>query len=92
MHEAAVADRRQKEGEGQLVPQNADAKVDMLKGNSGGRPKIDFVEGRAVFIKCDLAVGASIKIVENGAREAAVGKMSEILDVDHFGQSERLIC
>jgi hypothetical protein len=58
VHESAVADGRKKKGKGQAVPQNADAKVHVLKGNSGRWPKIDFVEGQAIFIQRTLAVGA----------------------------------
>ena len=82
MHESAVADRCQKEREGQIVPQNTDSKVNTLEGNAGEGTKVNFVEGRAVFAECDLAVGASVKIVENSAWKAAPGKVPEILDVD----------
>jgi len=61
MYESAVADRPEKEGEGQLVPQNADAKIDMLKANGRGRTKTDLVESRAMFMECDLAVKAAAR-------------------------------
>jgi hypothetical protein len=91
MHDSAVANRRENEWKSDLMPQNADAEIDMFKGHGGRGAKIDPVEGRAVFTKCNFAVGASIKIVENSAWEAAAGKMSEIFDVHYFGRSERLM-
>jgi hypothetical protein len=81
MHQAAVADGGEQAGEGKIEAEDADAEIAFVKGDGVAGAKQDVVEGTGIFAQSGFVVGASIEVIEDGARESALGEATKILDI-----------
>jgi hypothetical protein len=72
MHQAAIADGRQDRREGEVEAHDTHAEITVAESHGRARAKEDFVEGAGIFPQCRLVFGATVEIVEDGARQAAV--------------------
>jgi hypothetical protein len=86
--QAAVADGRQQPGEGQIDSEDTDAEIAFLEGDGVAWAKEDVVEGAGIFAECGFVVGTSIEVIEDRARETALGETAKILDVDNAWWAE----
>jgi hypothetical protein len=86
--QAAVADGRKQPGEGQIHSEDADAEIAFVEGDGVARAKEDVVEGAGIFAERGFVVGASIEVIENGSRKAALGETAKILDIHDAGRAE----
>jgi hypothetical protein len=88
MHQAAVADWREQAGEGEIEADDANAKIAFVEGHGVPWAEEDVVEGAGIFAQCGFVVGASIEVIEDGAREAALGEAAKILNVHYTWRAE----
>ncbi len=88
MHQAAVADGGEQPGEGEIEAEDADAKVALVEGDSVARPKEDVVEGAGIFAQRGFVVSAAVEVIEDGARQTALGEAAKIFDVHDAGRAE----
>jgi len=86
--QAAVADGRQQTGEGEVESEDADAEVAFVEGDGVAGAKKYVVEGAGIFAEGGLVVGASVEVIEDGARKAALGEAAKIFDIHYTGRAE----
>jgi hypothetical protein len=82
MHEPAVANGSQQEGESEIEAKNACAQAATVERDCVSRTEGDVVIDTAVFAEGNLPFGAAIKVIEDGFGQAALGDGSEISDGD----------
>jgi hypothetical protein len=61
--------------------------IAFVEGHGVAGPKEDIVEGAGIFPERGFVFRAAIEIVEDGARQAALGEAAKILDVDDAGRA-----
>jgi len=88
MHQAAVAYRCEETGKGQIEADDADAEIAFVEGDGVARAKEDVVEGAGIFAQRGFVVGTAVEVIEDGAREAALGETAKILDVHYAWWAE----
>jgi hypothetical protein len=88
VHQAAVADGSEQTREGQIEADDADAEIAFVEGDGVAWAKEDVVEGAGVFAQRCFVVGSAIEVIENGAREAALGDAAKILNIHYAGRAE----
>jgi hypothetical protein len=88
MHQAAVADGSEESRKGQIKADDADAEIAFVEGYGVAGAKKDVVEGAGIFAQRGFPVGASIEVIEDGAREAALGEAAKVLDIYNAGRVE----
>jgi len=88
MHQTAVTDGSEQTREGEVESQDADAEIAFVEGYGVARAKEDVVEGTGIFSESGFVVGASIKVVEDAARKASLGKAAKIFDIHYAGRAE----
>jgi len=86
IHHAGIADGSENGGEGKI--EGEDARADVCFGNGDGpaRAKGDVVKDAAIFAEGDFGVGAAVEVIEDDARNTALGDFAEIVDVDDGGR------
>jgi hypothetical protein len=90
VHQAAVADGGEQPGKGQIEADDADAEIAFVEGDGVARAKKDVVEGAGIFAQGGFVVGASIEVIENGARQAALCEASKILNIHYVWRTENV--
>src|SRR5271163_1006225 len=83
VHKAAVANRSKQKWQSKIEAKNTRAQIALGECNRMSRTKRNVVIHAATFAKRDFAFRAAIKIVEDGAGQAAFGDTAQIRDVDH---------
>ena len=88
VHEAAVSDGGQQEGESKIEAEDAGAQGAVGEGYGVAGAKGDVFVDATIFAERDFAFGAAIEIVEHGARDAAAGERTKVGDVDDAGRCD----
>jgi hypothetical protein len=65
MHEPAVADRSEHEGQCEFSPQDFGPQIARSDGNRVTRSEGYVLKGAAIFPECDFSFAAAIQIIEN---------------------------
>jgi hypothetical protein len=89
VHQAAVADGREQARESEVEAKDANAQIAFVEGDGVAGTKEYVVKGAGIFAERGFVLGAAVEIVENGARETALGEAAKIFDVDDARRSER---
>jgi hypothetical protein len=82
VHEAAVSNGSEQEGETEIEAENAGAQGAISEGDCVARTEGDVLIDAAILAEGHLTVSASIKVVENGPGNATLGDGTEISDAD----------
>jgi hypothetical protein len=88
MHEAAVTYRGKDRGERQFGTQNSRAEITMRHRNRIPRPEGHVFERATILAQCELALGASVDIVEDRGRQTTPGQAPQVIDVDDMGRCD----
>jgi hypothetical protein len=78
MHEPAVANGSEQKWEREVEAENASAEVAIGEGDGVARAKRDILIDAAVFAEGDFTFGATVEVVENRSRHAALGDGAEV--------------
>jgi hypothetical protein len=88
VHEPALANRSEQEGESEIEAKNACAKVTIGERYRVSGTKGDILIEAAILAKGDLAFGATIKVIEDGIGQTALCDGPEISDADDARRSD----
>jgi hypothetical protein len=83
VHEPAVANGREQEGQSEIDAKNARAQVAIGERDRVPRTEGDVLIDAAIFAERYFAFGATIKVIEDGFGNAPLGDSSEISDADY---------
>ena len=78
----AAADRRQREGERKIGPEDARPEIDFRNGDGVLWPEQHVVENSTVLAERDLAIGAAVDVVEGDTRQTPLCQATEIRNID----------
>lgn len=79
--------RRQVDGESEFLPHDLGRKVHIGDPAKYVRHEINALEGFCVAAQRHFVVGPAVDVVENRARQTALGQMTEIVEIVTIGQA-----